>query len=315
MLPPFGPIVPPTSTLNPQPSTLNPQPSTLNPQPITLNDAPPQPKPLAKKAQRHLPEPSPNLWPWTSANTAANPPTPEPPPPGAREATRPHEHIYILGGGNIGRFLAVTLAKSRPAPAVTLVVNSEAQLSYCSETDVKIVTCPESSTTAPVNVEYWSENPPPRGGGESPQTIPPLHNVIVATKAAQAMPAVDRIRRYLSPGCSVLLAQNGVCRLWPPGVDEYVAERWTRVEDAPRFMTGVVTHGLFAKDYATSVYASPGEIIFGSVSDAASTSEAEASQKSDPVTNSFLARCFLSAPDLHARLTPPKHSGSCSSKN
>jgi 2-dehydropantoate 2-reductase len=98
----------------------------------------------------------------------------------------------------------------------------------------------------------------------------------VATRAAEALLEVDRIRRYLDASTTVLFAQNGMCRLWPPNGQHYVGLRYGSSSSSsttttpatparPNFGAVVTTHGVTSSGPFASVHASSASVVVGPV--------------------------------------------------
>ncbi|RCI10973.1 hypothetical protein L249_5298, partial [Ophiocordyceps polyrhachis-furcata BCC 54312] len=243
--------------------------------------------------------PPPKLYAWTAANIDPSspppPPIPSPEPEQGECTSSSPPPIFIIGGGNIGRLFAASLARLPSRPRVTVVLRSRQQLrDYVSSSrGIQLVTptsssCPSHDMVAPtspsISLESWSEIPPPTG---PIRQIPDLKTVIVATKVTDAVDATLSLRRYLGPRSVVAMAQNGFCPFWPPQGDEYLARGWGDKTNAPSFMACVVSHGLYAdpaRPVGTSVHAAVGDVIFGP---------------------DYLTRSLLSAPMLNAKAVSP----------
>lgn len=111
-----------------------------------------------------------------------------------------------------------------------------------------------------MDVELWSDNP----DGKLEEEIAPISNLIVATKAQDALATVDRLRRYLGPETTVAFTQNGMNKLWPPYGAMYGAARYPD-STSPNWVACVVTHGVFSLGPFESVHASPADVVLGSV--------------------------------------------------
>ncbi|RDA87265.1 hypothetical protein CP532_1358 [Ophiocordyceps camponoti-leonardi (nom. inval.)] len=240
--------------------------------------------------------PPPKLYAWSAANiepsSSSSPPLPENP-----KGSRGRE-IFIVGGGNIGRLFAVSLARLPSSPSVTLVLNSFEKLKDYTSSGIRIVTPPSANfTSAPISLEYWTTNPPPSGPIRHPPPL--LETVIVATKVTDAVEATLNLRGHLGARSVVAMAQNGFCPFWSPGGEEILERGWGSVGDAPTFMACVVSHGLYA-DAAlsgTSVHASVGDVLFGPVSSESTVPEDSSC--------SYLTDSLLRAPLLNAKAIAP----------
>ncbi len=206
--------------------------------------------------------------------------------------------IYILGLGNLGRLFASSLAKLPDRPAVTLVVHREGLLEHWRDhPGVEMVRGGRPELVVDFDIEMWTEKPPNigpvcevAGGGI-------VHNIIVATKAPDALPQVDRLRRYLGPSSTVVFTQNGVNKLWPPHGNTYVQERFGQGRH-PNFLACIVTHGVTSSGPFRSVHASPADAVVGTVLPNNSSSSSN-SNTGDSML--YLARQIVDAPHLAGR--------------
>ncbi|RDA90434.1 hypothetical protein CP533_5247, partial [Ophiocordyceps camponoti-saundersi (nom. inval.)] len=247
------------------------------------------------------------LYAWTKANLSPHPSTPQQP-PSTSTSTSTSPSIYILGAGNIGRLFATSLAALPSKPTVTLVVRTPAQLqTYLSSPGIQLVKpsnspsnspSPSPNHTSQITLESWTETPPQTGPIHQ---IPPLKNLIIATKITNASDATLSLRRYLTRDSTIAMAQNGICPFWPPQGNDLLIRGWGSVEEAPTIMACVVSHGLYAdpsRGAGTSVHAALGDVVFGPVCGAALSEPSIAEE-------SFLARCLVSAEVLDAKTVCP----------
>jgi 2-dehydropantoate 2-reductase len=113
-------------------------------------------------------------------------------------------------------------------------------------------------------VEWWTEEKPDLGPVREVSDGQPISNLIVATKAPDALPQVDRLHRYLSGLSTVAFVQNGMNRLWPPLGAQYNAARY-KLHDHPNWIVCVTTHGVTGLGPFKSIHASPADVAVGSV--------------------------------------------------
>ncbi|EPE02164.1 ketoisovalerate reductase [Ophiostoma piceae UAMH 11346] len=203
------------------------------------------------------------------------------------------ERVYIVGIGNLGRLFAAALARVPNPPLITLVVhraglleswNEKPGLRLHSQSYVKDGRT-DSDAITDLDVEMWAPSPEGRG-----HEIGPISNLIVATKAQDALPAVDRLRRYLSPDSAIVFTQNGMNKLWPPYGAIYSAARYTK---SPNWVACVVTHGVFSLGPFESVHASPADVVLGSVNNNTANHE-----------RPYLVQKLLEASVLNSRWVP-----------
>ncbi|KAF5022200.1 hypothetical protein F66182_5787 [Fusarium sp. NRRL 66182] len=177
------------------------------------------------------------------------------------------QRIFIVGPGNIGRLFASYMVR-RPNPLpITLVVPRKELLSqWAASEGVGLVDpdCGRVLKSKRFNVEWWTEARPQYGPVKEVADGNKLRNVFISTKAAAALTEADRLRRYLGRSSSVVFAQNGVCKLWPPNGRSYVASRY-ETGDAPTFSACVVNHGLSSAGPFLSIHAVPADASIGPV--------------------------------------------------
>ena len=190
-------------------------------------------------------------------------------PPAERAVSSPianggdeRRRIHILGLGNIGRLFAMSLSKLPDRPPITLVLHRKALLGHWrSNPGVEIIRGAVTERSDDSDVELWSEEPPESGPVREVETI---QNLVVATKAPDALLQVDRLRRYLGPTSTVVFTQNGMNRLWPPHGAAYSRERFSR-DGHPSWLACVVTHGVTSLGPFRSLLASPADAVVGPI--------------------------------------------------
>ncbi|TDZ61660.1 Ketoisovalerate reductase BEA2 [Colletotrichum trifolii] len=204
----------------------------------------------------------------------------------------PARRIYILGVGNLGILLATSIASLPDAPPITLVFHRKELLrSWSRKPGIEISRGGIVQRQAGFDVELWSEELPPSGeqreiaGGRS------IRNLIVTTKASQALPEVDRVRRYLDGSSTIAFVQNGMCKMWPPHGDMYVKSRYTHSQTSshPNWLACVTTHGVTSTGRFKSTHASQADIKVGPV----------LSSTTAPNNASFLSEILTNAPHLN----------------
>ncbi|PHH68504.1 hypothetical protein CDD82_507 [Ophiocordyceps australis] len=222
--------------------------------------------------------PPPRLYAWTAANLSGT---------GAhnREPRKDNDsrRIHMLGIGNIGRLFASNLASLPDRPPITLILRRPELLAKWYSINCQGIQIVRpgvdgsgnktSSHKSAFDVECWCETPPPHGPIHHPF---PVNKLIVTTKAASALPAVDRLRRYLAPDCAVVMVHNGVSPLWPPHGDEYLEQRYPN-GGAPRFFSAVTSHALWSMGDFCSMHVAPGDSVMGPILPAGPNGDIEAS--------------------------------------
>ncbi|KAI0603138.1 ketopantoate reductase PanE/ApbA C terminal-domain-containing protein [Biscogniauxia sp. FL1348] len=219
--------------------------------------------------------PPPRLYAWTLANLsgAAASTTSRTAGAGIGDDDIDHRRIYVLGVGNMGRLYATCLARRRPAaerPPITLVVHRRELLEHwAAQPGIELVRAGDRAgeRCADFDVEWWTEARPAMGPVVEPTSQIP--NLVIATKAADALPMVDRLRGHLGAGSTVAFTQNGMCKLWPPVGEAYVRARFSSAssasDESPNWLACVTTHGVTSLGPFRSLHAAPANALVGPV--------------------------------------------------
>lgn len=209
--------------------------------------------------------PAPTLYSWTLANLASTGQGSPSEAQGSRNSGDEARRIHILGVGNLGRLFAASLARSPDHPPITLVVHRKALLEHWkSHPGVELTRSGVTTRVENLDIEWWTEEKPDVGpvtevcGGQA------VSNLIVATKAPDAIPQVDRLRRYLEGQSTVAFVQNGMNKLWPPIGVEYHKKRYPS-GNHPNWLVCVTTHGVTSLGTFKSLHASPADVAMGPV--------------------------------------------------
>ncbi|KAK9413540.1 putative 2-dehydropantoate 2-reductase [Seiridium unicorne] len=201
------------------------------------------------------------------------------------------ERVYILGIGNLGRLIASSLAKLESKPAVTLILHRKALLEYWnSSPGIEITRAGQAERFPDFDVEWWTEEPPASGPLTEATAGDGILNLIVTTKASDALPQVDRLRKYLSGNSTVAFVQNGMCKMWPPLGAVYNGHRYPN-HNSPNYMACVTAHGVTSLGPFKSRHASVVDLSVGPVS-----SDAKAANQS-----AYLAEQLVAAPYLYGK--------------
>ncbi|KAK2003354.1 6-phosphogluconate dehydrogenase C-terminal domain-like protein [Colletotrichum falcatum] len=173
--------------------------------------------------------------------------------------------VYILGVGNLGTLFASSLASLPEPPPITLVVHRKDLLqSWSQQPGIEITRRGIIHKYLDFDIEMWSEEPPSTGLMREVADGQEICNLIVATKASQALPEVDRIRRYLNENSTIAFAQNGMCKLWPPHGKTYAKSRYLGASH-PNWLACVTTHGVTSLGRFKSFHASEANLKIGPV--------------------------------------------------
>ncbi|KAL6864291.1 ketopantoate reductase PanE/ApbA C terminal domain-containing protein [Trichoderma novae-zelandiae] len=211
--------------------------------------------------------PAPRLYAWSPDNIRSSTESiATPSPDQSRSAADLDRRIFILGVGNLGRLYASCLSMHAPRPPITLVVHRQELLSQWSQSPGLEITRSGRLYRGKddFQMEWWTEQAPAYGPVREVARGSKIRNLIVATKAAAAMPEADRLRRYLDSGSSVAFLQNGMSKLWPPHGQEYMAKRYPD-SNAPNILACVTNHGVVSEGPFRSLHASPADSAVGPV--------------------------------------------------
>ncbi|KAL8945448.1 MAG: hypothetical protein Q9211_000051 [Gyalolechia sp. 1 TL-2023] len=162
--------------------------------------------------------------------------------------------IYILGAGNIGGFVAHSLAGLPHRPPITLLLPSQKSLTSWHEQgeSIKLTTNGLLDTQSDFGVSFVRRPRPPEEASEvqsnshlvseardNPQDET-IHNLIVTVKALNTVDALRRVAHRLTQESSILFIQNGM------GVIEEVNEKvFPDPAARPQYMLGITSHGIY----------------------------------------------------------------------
>ncbi|KAH7140628.1 ketopantoate reductase PanE/ApbA C terminal-domain-containing protein [Dactylonectria macrodidyma] len=199
--------------------------------------------------------------------------------------------IFILGIGNLGRLFASCLAQAPDSPPITLVVHRKELLTqWDASQGIEILRSGVLEKNKNFNIEWWTDSPPDHGVVREVADGMKLKNLLVTTKATAALPQVDRLRGYLDHNSTVVFAQNGMSKLWPPHGHTYTSYRYS-AGDVPNFLACVTTHGVTSQGPFKSLHASQADVAIGTVLPNQSSSEAAG----------YFVNQILEAPRLNGR--------------
>ncbi|KAK2681695.1 Ketopantoate reductase, C-terminal domain [Fusarium oxysporum f. sp. vasinfectum] len=192
--------------------------------------------------------PTPTLFAWNLSNLASydgsDPST-------SSASGDSDQRIYVLG--------------RLTGPPITLVVHRKELLEQWIESDgIEILRQDKLEKNKDFDIEWWTENEPDFGPVREVADGEKLKNLIVLTKASAALPQVDRVRGYLDRNSTVLFAQNGMSKLWPPHGSLYVSHRYHSNHE-PNFLACVTTHGVTSQGTFNSFHASQADVVVGAV--------------------------------------------------
>ncbi|EEQ90826.1 2-dehydropantoate 2-reductase [Blastomyces dermatitidis ER-3] len=185
--------------------------------------------------------------------------------------------IHIIGVGNIGGFLAHSLAGDTKRPPVTLLLHNQKTLERWEKNRRRITLVrnglAEHRWGFDINVKrdgVWHYVPqdsklareqkeaggyPERDPLEANEEI--IDNLIVASKATRVRWVLESVRHRLTPYSTIVFVHNGL------GVQEQVNEHvFPDPETRPSYVFGVISHGLFKMDHFVIKHAGVGTCLF-----------------------------------------------------
>lgn len=233
----------------------------------------------------------PRSFAWTLENLERNEKTKSPDKRRIHSRSDHERRIYVLGVGNLGRLYAACLAQLSNPPPITLVVNRRSLLEHwATDPGIEITRYGIPERVSNLDIEWWTADKPSMGPVREIAGGNQIGNLIVATKAPDAVPRLDSLRRYLGSSSTVLFVQNGVNRLWPPHGSTYNDYRYPGGQH-PNWLHGVTMHGVYSEGNFKSVHAAPADITIGPV----------CSSDKHPEKASYLTEMITRAPHLAAR--------------
>lgn len=173
--------------------------------------------------------------------------------------------VFVLGMGNLGRLYAACLAQLPDPPPITLVVHRRSLLEHWAyNPGIEITRHGIMERLSRFDIEWWTDEMPTVGSVREIAHGGRISNLIVATKAPDAVSQADSLRRYLDTSSTVVFVQNGVNRLWPPYGQAYNAHRYPG-SSHPNWLHGVTMHGVYSQGLFSSVHAAPADVVIGPV--------------------------------------------------
>lgn len=175
--------------------------------------------------------------------------------------------IYVLGAGNIGGFVAHSLAGLPHPPPITLLLPSQKSLISWDEQgkSVKLTIDGLLDIKSNIDVSFVRRPRPPEeitADQSSSQSVPQssngpqeelIYNLIVSVKALNTVDALRRVAHRLTQESSILFIQNGM------GIIEEVNEKvFPDPITRPQYMLGITSHGIYQTRPFTIVHSGHG---------------------------------------------------------
>ena len=205
--------------------------------------------------------------------------------------------IYMLGWGRVGAFVAHSLALIPNRPPITLLFHRQSLLAAWNKHGRAIEVyqhgVPEKRDGFDVEMERHSDQRAP----SNTENTSIIHNLIVSVKGHTTVAALSNIAHRLTSESTILFLQNGMGI-----VDEVNDKVFTCKTSRPRYMLGIVTHGLrLVAPFATSHHG-VGAIALGLISDESviPSSFAQRDGSRLPPSSRYLLRTLTRTPNLAA---------------
>lgn len=230
--------------------------------------------------------------------------------------------IHILGLGNVGTFVAHSLAARKSPPPITLLLHTPALYSEWLKrkrcVSVKTNGLDDIRTGFDVNLlshGTWESLPYRKNGedideqlgsgevhedlAQSNQDDETIECLIVTVKAQQTAAALKSVKHRLTPESTVLLLQNGM------GTVEEITEKvFPDPRERPHYMMGIISHGLLRKEPFHVAHTGIGTTILSPVSPRGSLAPNEQEADWAPSTKYLLRTLTLSPPLVAVAETP-----------
>ena len=165
--------------------------------------------------------------------------------------------IYIVGIGNLGKLVAYCLRKQSPATPVTLLLHREGLLSDWASA-VQAIECGTPGADVVDRQTGFAVEAPGQHHHKTP--LPPIKNLVVATKTYMTIAALRPIQHRLGRDSNVLLLQNGM------GTAEELSETlFTDRKSRPAYWAGISSAGVYSTGPFSIVHAGRGPLTIGRV--------------------------------------------------
>lgn len=241
--------------------------------------------------------------------------------------------IHILGMGNIGSFVAHSLADIPNRPPITLLLHSQPlyeSWKWCGRrVSVFKNGLEEHRSGYDINVkrdDTWHSLP--HGGPKDPKLqekrfdmeyVAPEHlddeqidSLIVTVKSQRTVTALNSVKHRLTRDSTILFLQNGL------GLQEEVNEKvFPDPETRPNYLVGTITHAIYRLQHFKIVHAGMGTTILGMANPGSQENaqtqtekgtQSEYDNDETPATSRHLLHTLIRTPALtavyfdHARL-------------
>ncbi|KAI0436895.1 hypothetical protein F4803DRAFT_571785 [Xylaria telfairii] len=201
------------------------------------------------------------------------------------------DRIYVLGVGNLGKYVAHSLRKRHPRLPITLLfhrTDPESEWDAAGRA-ITLVADDISDKRMDFDVEFLFDST----GLKSP-----IKHLIVATKTYTTVSAIGLVKGRLGKDSSILFLQNGMGT-----VDEVSALIFSDPKSRPSYWAAVCSCGIYNTSQFTIVYAGRGSMVLGPVCEV--SEESLTCPPTPPAPQDFMIQRLLETPSLEATLTTP----------
>ncbi|KAI4127482.1 MAG: hypothetical protein LQ347_004588 [Umbilicaria vellea] len=232
-----------------------------------------------------------------------------------RSAVRQDERdrrVHILGVGNIGKLLAHSLATVSDRPAIVLMLHRPALVEIWNREgqSIEIITNGVSNKQTGFEIEAihdFAEAIKP-GGPQNPRSDSSqdvIFNLVIGTKTTQTVAALSAIKGRLTQDSTILFTQNGMGT-----IDEVNAMVFQDSRTRPKYMTAIVSHGIFSRGPFSCIYGGFGTMNIGCVPHPPPSSlsplvKGNSRQSSSLASTEYLPNLFAQVPVLAATVVRP----------
>ena len=219
--------------------------------------------------------------------------------------------VHIQGIGNIGKLLAHSLATVSDRPPIVLMLHRSGLIQAWETAGhaIDLITDGISNKQEGYEVEVI------RGSSEEDRPLAPrrsrsdsagdvIHNLIIATKTIHTVSALSAIKSRLTQDSTILFTQNGMGT-----IDEVNAKLFQDVTTRPKYLTAIISHGVYSQGLFSSVHAGFGTTTIGLVPQTPHTDAGgprnEDVGKGSPLSSSYLPNLITQASVLAATVVSP----------
>ncbi|PLB47799.1 putative 2-dehydropantoate 2-reductase family protein [Aspergillus steynii IBT 23096] len=161
---------------------------------------------------------------------------------------KPSPRIHVLGLGSIGCFAAHCITEIVNGPSVTLLLHRKSLLDAYRRNGNRMrvqtsegehISSEGYQFEALDNGQWYHTAPDDEPDSPREPATEPIENLIVCVKATQTVEALRPLSSRLTPSSTVLFLQNGSGM-----IDEVNAHLFTNPDTRPRYLIGVISHGV-----------------------------------------------------------------------